>query len=348
MAPSLFLTGATGYIGGDFLFAVYDAHPDWQYTALVRREEQAAQLKARYPTVRTVLGDLDSSAILEEEAKNADIVLHFADCDHEPSARALTKGLGMRKSDRPAFFIHTSGMGILTVEDLTAKTCGTRREKQYDDWDGVSELVTMPDSAFHRNVDKIVLEAAERFSDSMKTAIVCPSAIYGLGRGTGNTESTQVYVLAKTVITRGKGLQVGEGQNIWHSIHVHDLTNLYIALVEAAAEGGGSATWGTEGYYLVENGSFVWGDVERAVAQIAYEKGFIQHAGVDVLGWDATAQEHSKGPYRWGSNSRGRALRARKLLGWNPTQLDLVEFLPSIVELQAEKVLPGSVGPFKI
>jgi len=29
-------TGATGYIGGDTLFALYEKHPDYEYAALIR------------------------------------------------------------------------------------------------------------------------------------------------------------------------------------------------------------------------------------------------------------------------------------------------------------------------
>jgi hypothetical protein len=33
-------TGATGYIGGDTLYALYNKHPEYEYTALVRTGEQ--------------------------------------------------------------------------------------------------------------------------------------------------------------------------------------------------------------------------------------------------------------------------------------------------------------------
>ena len=43
--------------------------------SLVRNEEQAAIIKAAFPNVETVVGDLDDSAILEAEAAKADVVL---------------------------------------------------------------------------------------------------------------------------------------------------------------------------------------------------------------------------------------------------------------------------------
>ncbi|KAF1362714.1 hypothetical protein EJ07DRAFT_152960 [Lizonia empirigonia] len=34
MAPNIFITGATGYIGGDMLYELYTAYPDYEITAL--------------------------------------------------------------------------------------------------------------------------------------------------------------------------------------------------------------------------------------------------------------------------------------------------------------------------
>lgn len=67
-------TGATGYIGGDALFALVEAHPDWEYTCLVRNPDKGAKVAAIYPKVRLVYGTLDSTDLLEEEAGKADIV----------------------------------------------------------------------------------------------------------------------------------------------------------------------------------------------------------------------------------------------------------------------------------
>lgn len=32
---------------------------------------------------------------------------------------------------------------------------GNKSDKVYDDWEGVEELVSLPDHAFHRNVDSL-------------------------------------------------------------------------------------------------------------------------------------------------------------------------------------------------
>lgn len=65
----------TGYIAGDALQLLYDRHPDWEYTCLVRSEDKAQKVKEAYPNATIVLGDLDTSSILEAEAAKADVVL---------------------------------------------------------------------------------------------------------------------------------------------------------------------------------------------------------------------------------------------------------------------------------
>ena len=56
---------------------------------------------------------------------------------------------------------------------------GKRSEKQYNDLTGIEELTHLPNEAFHRNVDTIVLETGIKHADSVKTTIVCPPTIYG-------------------------------------------------------------------------------------------------------------------------------------------------------------------------
>lgn len=64
----------TGYIGGDVLYALTKAHPEYEYAALVRGAK-AAVVAAAYPKIRIIKGDLDDAAIIEEESAKADIVI---------------------------------------------------------------------------------------------------------------------------------------------------------------------------------------------------------------------------------------------------------------------------------
>lgn len=70
----------------------------------------------------------------------------------------------------------------MTYDDSKNDRLGENSDKVYNDWTHVEELTNLPDEAFHRNVDKVVLEAGTKHGDVIKTAIVCPPTIYGESR----------------------------------------------------------------------------------------------------------------------------------------------------------------------
>ncbi|KAF2653896.1 NAD(P)-binding protein [Lophiostoma macrostomum CBS 122681] len=360
MAPRIFITGATGYIGGDTLHALYEKHPEYSYSALVRSEEKGQPAKKAFPNVRLVIGDLDNSKVLEEEAAKADIVIHTADAsDHEGAARAIAQGLASGHSkESPGFWLHTGGTGILCWEDSKHDRLGERSDKEYNDWTGVDELTNLPDEAFHRNVDKIVLEAGTQRAESVRTAIVCPPTIYGKGRGPSNTRSRQAYELAKLILTAHYIPIIGSGKARWNSIHVADLADVFVLLTEAAVSSqtptptqnpNPSATqaptspdqdlWGAKGYYLVENGEHVWADLARLMGKKAHALGLTGSLQERSLEKDKAIQQAGFEAVSWGLNSRGKAERARRVLGWKPHRAAIEDEVEGI--LRDEK---GRVG----
>ena len=60
---------------------------------------------------------------------------------------------------------------------------------------------------------------------------------------------------------------------MWANVHVEDLSDCFLKLVEAAAFGGGTATWNQEGYYFTENGEHVWSDMSKLISKDAHKKG---------------------------------------------------------------------------
>lgn len=323
----------TGYIGGDALYAVANAYPDLEITAIVRNSDKGALVAAQYPKIRLVYGDLDSAQLLIEEASKADIVLNCADCDHLPAADALVAGLSKRQ--QPRYLIHTSGTGVLAYEDFEHQTYGKARDTIFNDWDGIGKVTSIPDTATHRLIDKVVL-AADESSDKIKTAIVCPPCIYGPGRGPGNKRSVQIPDMARALLTRHKGFVINEGENVWNGVHVQDLSNVFLALVTSALEGDkGKATWNKEGYYFAESGEFTWGEVGRTITQIAADKKLVNTAEFDTISAEDANKLRFAGSYLWGTNSRSRAIRAKKLFGWAPQQESLHALLPSALEAEA-------------
>lgn len=70
-------TGVTGFIGGDVLSGLTQKLAASKIVALVRNQGQAAAVTGQFPTVTPLLGDLDSSAEIQQAASKADIVLRM-------------------------------------------------------------------------------------------------------------------------------------------------------------------------------------------------------------------------------------------------------------------------------
>ncbi|RAK76355.1 NAD(P)-binding protein [Aspergillus fijiensis CBS 313.89] len=348
-------TGATGYIGGDALYALVQKHPEYQYTVLVRSAEKAQAVQEQYPSARVVIGDLDNSELLEKESADADIVLHTADAsDHAGAAKAIAAGLAKGHTPaKPGYWLHTGGTGILTYADTDRDVFGEASDKVYDDWDGVDELLSLPAHAFHRNVDEIVLETGAKRGEVVRTALVCPPTIYGRGRGPSSRRGRQVYELARVTLELQKAPIIGAGKSIWNNVHVHDLSDLYVLLVEAAVaerEGrqrdGSNADdandrerWGARAYYLAENGEHVWGELSRAIAKYAAELGLIGQSRAEQISLEEGKKFAGFESLSWGLNSRGRARRAAKVLGWTPSRPSLEATLPEILEDEQRRLL---------
>lgn len=273
---------------------------------------------------------------MTKEASHADIVVHTADCDHVASAEALVAGLA--SSSKETHLIHTSGTGVLSFADFEANTYGIKREKVYDDWDGIGEVTSLPDTALHRNVDKIILGANGASAGNVHTAIVCPPCIYGPGRGPDNQRSVQIYDYVKATLTRSKGFLIETGDNVWAQVHIQDLSAVYLALVTAALSPDGGATWNDQGYYFTESGEFVWGDVAREIAKYAFGKKLINSKEFDTVDRAGADDLRAFGSYLWGTNSRSKSIRANKLFGWKPRHKSVFDLLPEIIEDEAKEL----------
>ncbi|CAK4032182.1 Hypothetical predicted protein [Lecanosticta acicola] len=321
MAPRIFITGGTGYIGGTVLDTLVKKHPEYELSALLRNPP--SNFPQLYPSVTVVRGDYDNFDILSEAASKADIVIHNGNSDHEPSIKALIDGL--LKSSKSGFLIHLSGTGIL-ADWRSPEYLGKKNPKVWSDIDDIEEITSRPDAELHRNVDKIIQEAARKHGERLKTAIVCPPDIYGKGRGPGRTTSVYFPVFLDEIKTIGAPFFGGEGANTRSWVHIDDLMQIYLKLVEAAAGGGGSADWGVEGYYFASMQEYSQLEIARKTGEILAKHGLLEKEKaaplqVSLERIDQTMQSYGFphiGTYMFAANSRTWAHRAPKKLGYQP------------------------------
>lgn len=213
----------------------------------------------------------------------------------------------------------------------------------FNDLSGIDELVNLPAAAFHRNVDEIVLNTGAKH-EYVKTAIISPPTIYGVGRGPSSGRGRQVYELASFILKEQYCPRIGKGLSRWNNVHVHDLSRVFELLVQAALDPSlkeSSEIWGAHGYYLTENGEHVWGDLSIAVGEEASKQGYLKTAAPELREWSIDEAVNSPAGFEaasWGMNSRGVAERAKRVLGWKPQERSLTEELPEIVRSEAARM----------
>ncbi|MEN9983002.1 MAG: hypothetical protein RI918_971 [Pseudomonadota bacterium] len=292
---TIFITGASGYIGGSIAQKLIKT--GMRVRGLVRTKENAEALSKL--GVEPVIGDLNDTDLLIREAKQVDGVINAASADHSESVQALIKGL--EGSSKP--LIHTSGSSIVG-DDVRGSQ---RTESIFDEY---TPLVVQKLKQPRRDIDLMVLAAA---ANDVRSIVICPSLVYGVGRGL-NPKSIQIPFLTENAQKQGVVQIVGAGLNTWSNIHIDDLVDLYdLALSKAPA---GS-------FYFAENGESSFDQIGNAIAT---RLGF---STVETLNPDVAAQLWGvpRAYYSFGSNSRVRSVRARQELGWMPKNASVIDWI---------------------
>lgn len=291
---NIFITGATGYIGGSVAARLLER--GHTVSGLVRSKEKADRLLKL--GVEPVLGDLDDAALLHAAASGADAVINTASSDHRPAVEAMLGGL--EGSGKP--FLHTSGAGKMS--DNVAGEVLSDIIYAED-----TPFVPLPERQARHDLDRLVQEAAAR---GIRSMVVCPTLIYGKGLGL-SPDSVQLPLLARQGRENGVIRTVGPGRNAWSNVHILDLLDLYELALEKAPAGGN---------YFVENGAASFADMATAIAD---RYGL---AGPEPLPLDeAVAAWGQHAANSLGSNSLVTSERARRELRWVPKQGSVIEWI---------------------
>ncbi|MFK7941598.1 MAG: NAD-dependent epimerase/dehydratase family protein [Paracoccaceae bacterium] len=283
----IFLTGATGFIGGSVAVTLVEA--GYEVHGLTRSEAGAGLLNAA--GIRSVQGSLDDAELLSAAARDADAVINCADSDHHGAVNALIEALaGTGKR-----LIHTSGSSIVGTQAM-----GELRETIYDEqtW-----FEPSPGRAARVALNDKVLAS---IAFGVHPIIIAPSLIYGRGM-LGGRESMQVPWLIQTAHRHGVARHLGPGENRWSNVHIGDLVDLYLRVLEGAPAGS---------LYWAEGGE---ASMAELCAAICHQMGV--NRAPEAMTPEEAAAEWGEGPAinTMGSNSRVRANRARAELGWSPS-----------------------------
>jgi nucleoside-diphosphate-sugar epimerase len=283
----IFVTGATGYIGSAVAEALQAA--GHAVAGLARSVEAEQTLKSR--SITPVLGDLKAPKSLIAGVENCDGVIHAGTTnDGHQDGDAITQMLGsLRGSYKP--FVYTSGIWVLgNTGDIPATE--------------ESPLNPPAISGWRPRVEREVLAAG---SAGVRAIVVRPAVVYGWGLGLPG-------LFVQTANEKGAAFYIDSGENRWAFVHVEDLADLYVRLVEK----------GTSGIYHGVDGSPV---KTRDIAEAA---SFGAGAGGKTESWTAVQAGERYGAALVEALLLDQVVsgeKAKRELGWAPKAVPIGEDL---------------------
>ena len=207
MQLKVFLTGATGYIGGAVADALLAA--GHSVVGLARSDEAARKLTAK--GIIPFHGDLNSSLNLAKAAMESDGVIHAGTTNDgridQEAVRAMLDALP--GSSKP--FLYTSGIWVL----------GDTEGKVADETWPLNPAALV---AWRPGVEQLVLAAART---GVRSIVIRPGVVYGHGGGIAAD-------FVKFARETGAARYVGTGENHWPLVHVEDLADLYVQIGRAS------------------------------------------------------------------------------------------------------------------
>jgi nucleoside-diphosphate-sugar epimerase len=292
----VFVTGGTGYIGSAVSLRLKKAGHDVQ--ALVRNKDKAAALTAA--GVKLVQGDLANPAGYAAAAYGVQAIVH---CASDPGPERVELDRKSIQNAREllhgrvgATFIYTSGVWVLgdtegAVVDETAPT----RPAQI--------------SAFRPAHEQLALGLSK---EGIRAVVVRPGIVYG---GVSGGIPAMMF---GTAVKQGAAQMVGEGANHWPLVHVDDLAELYVRLVERAPAG--SIFHGTDASTRTVR------EIAEAASRAAGKEGKINPLPIDK------ARSALGAPFAdaLALDQKVSSEKARTELDWRPRHDDFVAEAPQL------------------
>ena len=284
----VFLTGANGWIGSvvaqDLLKAGHSV------VGLVRSKDKSQDLAGAglTPLVGSLL-DLD---VLRQAAEDADGIIHTAfgldmtqikDLAEEDRQAIETFGEVYAGSDRP--IVITGGVGL----DPSGKP-----------FMETARPPIIPE--FPRASEQTAFALAER---GLRVSVVRnPRSVHGHGERHG-------FVPMLTAVAKEKGFSawVGDGKNLWPSVHRLDAARVYRLALERGAS--------NEAYHAIGEEGVPYRSIAEAIGR---------QLGIPAKSLTSGEAEQHFGPLAmWvAGNGPASSARTRELLGWAPQEVGLI------------------------
>ncbi len=284
----VFLTGANGWVGSVIARDLLDA--GHTVIGLVRSKEKADARAAA--GVTPLLGSLRDLDVLRKGAGDADGVIHtafgldlskIAELAEEDRQAIETFGEVFAGSDRPV--VVTGGIGLLPSGETFTED---------------ARPPIIPE--FPRASEQTAFALAER---GLRASVVrLPRSVHGAGERHG-------FVPGLAAMAREKGVSayVGDGQNLWPSVHRLDAARVFRLALERGAR--------DEAFHAIAEEGVPFRLIAEAIGR---------QAGVPAKSLTREeAEAHFGGFAMWvAGNGPASSERTRAVLGWEPKERGLI------------------------
>jgi nucleoside-diphosphate-sugar epimerase len=222
----VFITGGAGYVGSVLVPKLLEKGHEVKVIDLYIYGDDVLDHVRDNPNLVQVKGDIRDRGLLEREIKGYDTVIHLACISNDPSYELnpdlgksinydaflglvdVSKALGVRN------FIYASSSSVYGIKDEPEVTEDLPLEPLTDY------------SKFKAKCEEVLLEEA---NDAFIGTVIRPSTVCGYS--TRLRLDLTVNILTNHAINRG-GITVFGGEQMRPNLHIADMTDLYIFLLE--------------------------------------------------------------------------------------------------------------------
>ncbi|KAI0271296.1 hypothetical protein BC834DRAFT_818687 [Gloeopeniophorella convolvens] len=273
---TVFYLGATGYIGGAVLVGLCKAYPDIKVTALVRNPAHVDAVRA--VGVEVVQGTFSDTDLIAAHARAAEITVNSADSDDVALITAVLAGQKARVVEDgkpPAVLLHTSGVAVFLDGGKEGKS--DPNGKTWNDGNEADIRAITPEM-LHGAVDFPILRASE--AGYTESYIVCPAAIVGPPTGPVHAGSFFIKFMAQFVLAFKKGIYVGEGSNLFYTVRLDDIVDLYLRIFARVLSHADTKASPYERYYIAVSTPYTWKNIISLFSATLHKQGRLEESTV--------------------------------------------------------------------
>ncbi|MBU1152837.1 SDR family oxidoreductase [bacterium] len=223
---TILVTGGAGYVGAVLVPKLLDKGYHVSVIDLYIYGEDVLSSVKGHPNLKEIKGDIRDRELLERETPGTDVIIHLACISNDPSYEldpdlgksinydAFVQLVDVAKKNKVKRFIYASSSSVYGIKEEPEVTEDLSLEPLTDY------------SKYKAKCEEVLLEAA---TDDFIVTVIRPSTVCGYSPRM--RLDLTVNILTNNAINQGE-ITVFGGDQMRPNIHIEDMTDLYIYLLE--------------------------------------------------------------------------------------------------------------------